>query len=172
MNALALGTSLVGQVAGGVANYKAGKAAISGGKAEASSEAMAAEYNAQRSLQKDKFQMAAGRATAGASGVSTTSGTPLDIALYSAMQAEMDANAIRYGGKVRGAEAIQRGQIVGRSFKNRATAGYVGAGTTMASWLNTYGGNGIEDSQSTPGNTSSFGDDWAERYRGKFTISG
>jgi hypothetical protein len=162
---------LVGQVAGGVANYRAGSAAISGGKAEAESERLASEYNAQRSLQKDKFQIAAGRATAAASGVSTTSGTPLDIALHSAMQAEMDANAIRYGGKTRGNEAIQRGKIVGQSFKNRGAAGFIGASTTMASWLHKYGG-GIEDDLTEPTQAGSFGDSWAEKYKGKFSISG
>jgi hypothetical protein len=169
MESLALGTQLIGQVTSGVANYRAGTAAEKSGNVDAESERLAAEYNAQRSLARNRFAISKGRAIAGASGLDPGTGSPLEIALNSAMQAEMDANAIRYGGKIRGEEARQRGRIIGGSYKNRAAADFLGTGTVMTDWLNRYGGGFGGGSITSP---SSMGS-WADRVpRGRFTITG
>lgn len=69
-------------------------------EAEAAQARTTAAYEADRSRTKAGYALAADRAAIGASGLGFE-GSPLEVLAFNAGQAELDAQAIRYGGEVR-----------------------------------------------------------------------
>jgi hypothetical protein len=108
--------------------------------------AVAAEQQAayDENQQRDRFRraQASARASLGISGT-TGAGSAEDLLAENAANAELDAQAIRYGGAVR-ANAY-RSQAAMTSFEGsqRQTASYIGAGTNLllaaAKWGTNYG---------------------------------
>lgn len=91
----AIGT--IGQVVTGIASAsRNARAATEEGKAEMAQARTAEEQSRRRSA----MIMGKQQAQAAAAGLDTTTGTPLDIALDSAQQAELEALNIRYQGKL------------------------------------------------------------------------
>tara|TARA_R100000664_G_C2757720_1_gene146106 strand:- start:1152 stop:1619 length:468 start_codon:yes stop_codon:yes gene_type:complete len=133
----ALALSAAGSVFGAFGSIQQGKAAKRAADYNAAiqrNQAIAAkqkaEFDADRQRQVAAAQRAQARAGFAKGGV-VMEGTPLLVLESSAEQAELDAQAILYGGDVQatGYEAqANLSEMEGRSAKK---AGYIGAGTTL-----------------------------------------
>lgn len=102
----------------------------------------AAEANANQRRETLKRVLAQQRAAIGGSGVSDTTGSPLLVQIESARQAELDALRIAHGGEQRGLGFESEAAYARYAGRQAATAGYIGAGTSLlqgtAQGINTY----------------------------------
>jgi hypothetical protein len=139
MQYAALGASLAGTASQTIAGVRASNNASDLYKAEAQSELAAGEYNANLSRQQSKRVMGKARAVIGASGVDPGSGSPIDIMLESAKQAELEALTIQYQSKTRANQSRMRGQIAKAGAGNALAEGLVRGTTYFSDWYNKYG---------------------------------
>ena len=130
--ALPLIMGVIGTVGSTAIQFGAGMRNARAAEAEGKAEQAQARTEEAQSRRRSAMVMGKQRAIAAASGVDTTTGTPLEVALDSAEQAELEALNIRYTGKMRryGREqeaAGYRGQAVGSIFEGGARLGTLGA---------------------------------------------
>ncbi len=135
-------TSVAGQI-------KAGNAAARAGEfnANVATEAATIKENQQR-LADQRIQGAA-RANIGVSGIEGTSGSPLDVMVESARQAEMNALIIRRGGVLDAYSARVAGQ-------NAKTASRFGAASTLLTGASAIGGQVAQLVNTKPPGTGNY----------------
>ena len=136
---IALAANLTGTIGQSVAGARAASTAQDVASAEAQSELVAGDYNANLSRQQSRRVIGKQRAIIGASGLDTTSGTPLDIMLESARQAELEALAIQQQSRSRADSLKMKGKIAGRGAFNETAKGIVKGSTVLSDWFNNYG---------------------------------
>jgi hypothetical protein len=139
MQYAALGASLAGTASQTVASVRASNNAADLYKAQAQSEIVAGEYNANLSRQQSQRVMGKARAIIGASGVDPGSGSPIDIMLESAKQAEMEALTIQYEAQNRANQSKARGRIARAGASNALAEGVTRGATYFSDWYNKYG---------------------------------
>lgn len=100
----------------------------------ADNNAIIAEQNAaadeKRQRRSASRQAAASRAAIGASGV-TLEGSPLEILEDQALEAELDALNIRYGGRLNAENFRSQAQLDRSAARNARTQGFLSAGSTL-----------------------------------------
>lgn len=134
------------QVFGSIQQGQAAQAASDYNAAVARNNAIAAEQQAatDEEQQRDRFRraQAAARASLGISG-QTGAGSAEDLLAENAATAELDAQAIRYGGQMRANAFRSQAAMTGFEGSQRATASYIGAGTNLllaaGKWGTNYG---------------------------------
>lgn len=136
---LSLFSSLAGTAAQTAADVRASRTAADVYSAEAESERAAGRYNAEIARDQGRRVIGKQRAIAGASGLATTSGTPLDIMLESAKQAELEALSAQYESESRARNLSMRGQYAKRGAGSAIAQGIVRGGTYFSDWYNRYG---------------------------------
>ncbi len=119
-------TSVAGQI-------KAGNAAQRVGEFNANVATEAATIKEQQQRMADQRIQSAARANIGASGIEATSGSPLDVMVESARQAEMNALIIRRGGVLDAYSA----RMAGKNAKTASRIGALGTLLTGASGVGT-----------------------------------
>lgn len=92
-----------------------------------------AMYEEQIHRERVRKILSAQRSVFGASGLDTASGSPLLVREDSAMQGEMDAMAIRYGGDVEAANARSAANLYRMQGRTAQTAGFIQAGGSLLS---------------------------------------
>lgn len=136
------GMSIFGQIQQG----QAASQAASYNAAVANNNAIAAQQQAEydENQQRDRFRraQASARASLGISG-QTGAGSAEDLLSENAVNAELDARAIRYGGAQRAAAYRSQAAMTTFEGQQRATASYIGAGTNLllaaGKWGTNYG---------------------------------
>lgn len=113
---------------------------------EAKSQAAAAGYQSQRAAEAAARQQSALRAAIGASGVSPSEGSPLMVEGVQAAQSELDNLMIGYEGQLAVAKSLSQStvdsmqaSIYGQQASNYASAGLIGAGSTLLSGFGDIG---------------------------------
>lgn len=122
------------QVFGSIQQGQAAQAASDYNAAVARNNAIAAEQQAatDEEQQRDRFRraQAAARASLGLSGT-TGAGSAEDLLAENAANAELDAQAIRYRGRVTADNYRSQADMTQFEGGQRATASYIGAGTNL-----------------------------------------
>lgn len=119
---IATGLSVGGALLGGVLNFAGQSAQARAYERAAESEEQAAAYESDRTRDRLRRTVSAQRAAFSKSGV-VFEGTPEDVILDTVEQGELDAAAIRYGGRVRADSLRARGAAARAS-------GFAGLGVT------------------------------------------
>jgi hypothetical protein len=139
MQYAALATSFAGTAAQTTANVNASNNAAGLYSAEAQSERESGLYNAQLVRTDAKRTIGKQRAIIGASGLDTTSGTPLDIMLESAKQAELEALMVEANSERKARGLKYQSNIAKRGASNAITEGVIRGTSAFSDWFNKYG---------------------------------
>jgi len=140
LSAIGTGASAIGQIKAGEDTKAMGEYNQEVAAQEAKAARQKAAYDID--LQRDKANrlMSMQRAAYAKAGVDfTQSGTPLDVLLQQAKDAEMDSLAIGYSGDIAVNKAINRGNIYGLQGEQAASAGKVGAIGTIFKGIGNLG---------------------------------
>jgi hypothetical protein len=97
---------------------------------QAQADAQASAYEAEREKRKQELAAAASRAQVGASGVALE-GSPTEVLLANAREAEMDISAIKYGSQLRQNQLQTQAAISRFSGKQAKVAGFINAGSNL-----------------------------------------
>lgn len=124
---------VVGQAGSMVAGSQASEANIRAARAEADQAIFNAGIEEKASRRRATQILAKQRAIGAASGLDTSSGSPLEIMLDSARQAEEEALTIRMGGVMKANVAKYKGYLAGQSGTANMFGGLAGIGATLAS---------------------------------------
>ena len=149
--------AMVGQVVQGVASHNSGDSNASASSAEGKMHMEQAKIEEEQSRRRSAMIMGKTQAVAAAAGLDTTFGSPLDIALDQAQQAELEALNIRYMGKMRKYAANQQAAAYQAQGQGGMFAGLLGAGGSFmkgggGSMLSgMFGGGGGAAAGSAPG---------------------
>ena len=138
MQYASLGAQLVGTASQTIAGVRASRAEAKSLKNEAQSELLAGEYNASLVRNRAAYQAGRSRSVGAASGVDISSGTPLDVMLESAKQAELDALAERYQANVKAQALKTKGKIAQGQILPQIGTGLVRGSTYLSDWMNKY----------------------------------
>lgn len=101
---------------------------------QAQADAQASSYEASREKHRQELAAAAARAQVGASGVAF-SGSPTEVLLANAGQAELDISAIKYGSQLRQSQLGTQAAISRFSGKQARVAGFINAGSNLIGGL-------------------------------------
>ncbi len=113
---IALVAGLVGAAGSTLSGIQASRGQAKAADAEAKSLREQAAFDERESRQRARRVIAKGRAVGAASGVDIGSGSPLLLELESAREAELEAQAIRAGG---------RNRVAGKKFESRLARGRI-----------------------------------------------
>lgn len=97
---------------------------------QAQADSQASAYEAEREKHRQELAAAASRAQIGASGVAI-SGSPTEVLLANAGQAELDISAIKYGSQLRQNQLQTQASISRFSGKQAKVAGFINAGSNL-----------------------------------------
>jgi hypothetical protein len=103
---------------------------------------ISADYEEKRHRENAMRLMGSQRAQYGASGVDMSDGSPVDVNADTAIQTELDALAIRYGGKVKSNAYMDDAALSRMGAKNAMTKGVMGAGSSILTGYGTGVDNG------------------------------
>lgn len=159
---------VVGQAGSAVAGSQASSANQRFAKVEAQQAIINAGIEERQSRRRAAQILSKQQAIAAASGLDTSSGTPLEVMLDSARQAEEEALLIRAGGEAK-ARAIKAGAALESSRASSAAfGGLAGAGLTLAQNRSVLG-----DLWRAATGSSANNSGWASSVpAGRFSISG
>lgn len=119
---------------GAIQEARASSAASEFNAKIADNNAIIAEQNAVADENKQRRsagrQAASSRAAIGAAGV-TLEGSPLDVLEDQALEAELDALNIRYGGRLQATNYRSQAQLDRSAARNAKTQGFLSAGSTL-----------------------------------------
>jgi len=129
----------IGQVIGGIGQARQQERDT---KAEAAS--IAAQTAIEQRQERDKTRRILGKqqAIAAASGLDPSSGTPLEIALDSAFQGEMNALNIGYSGALRRTSKLREAKYARQSIPGIIFGGLTGGGSILGDWWSKNRGGG------------------------------
>lgn len=99
---------------------------------------LSAKYDEDRHRDNVMRLMGSQRARYAAAGIDPNSDTALDVMADTAIQSELDALALRYGGKVQSSAYKDQANLDRAAGKNAMMAGYMGAGGSLLTGYSDY----------------------------------
>lgn len=127
-----LGTvvSAAGSIVSGMQQAQMAEMQAKAYEQQAQADAQASSYEASREKHRQELAAAASRAQVGASGVAF-SGSPTEVLVANAGQAELDISAIKYGSQLRQNQLGTQAAISRFSGRQARVAGFINAGSSL-----------------------------------------
>ena len=132
LQAAPMALQVIGQAGSAVAGSQASSANAKADRAEAKQAIINASIEEQQSRRRSRQILAKQEAKGAAAGVDVSSGSPLEVMLDSARQAEEEALLLRMGGKIRSNSALMRAQLESQKGTSSILGGIAGIGGTLA----------------------------------------
>lgn len=138
MDYAVLGSTLAGIGVQTAAEIRASKETARLASQEAQQARLAGDYNANLIRKEARGVLGQQRVITAAAGYDTDSGSPLDIMMESAKQAELDALAVRQQAENRARLAKYRGQVAKGMTLPTVATGLTRSGAYFSDWFNKY----------------------------------